>query len=154
MDVVQLFVKPFGEETVRGKKRLLRQYGKKSGVYLIKENGIIVYVGMSNHCVVKALYRHFYKWRDCYRGMGREYRTTYFDMLGINTYECTIITTAKEQTNELERSLIISLNPRDNRYKYEAYFERLVEDAVNKQGLTLYDNTNPFTDDKEFENEF
>ena len=142
MDVfIQTFVKPFGKVLKRGKERLLKSHSKKSGVYIIKENGIIVYVGMSNHCVVKACYRHFYPWQDCYRGMGREYRTTYYDQLESNDYEVIIIVTNKDQSGELEKSLIISISPRDNREKYESYFSSLVEDAVNKKGLTLHSNT-------------
>ena len=136
--ITQKFVPPFGETLPQGRERLLKAYNKKCGVYFIKENGVIVYIGMSTHCVVKALYRHFYSWQDCYRGMGREYRTTYAHLLETNNYEATIIETAEEQTHDLEKTLIIGLNPRDNREKYESYFSNMVEEAVNKQGLTLY----------------
>lgn len=36
----------------------------RKGVYLIYEDDKLVYIGCSNSCVYKALYRHFQEWRD------------------------------------------------------------------------------------------
>jgi hypothetical protein len=44
---------------------------KRTGVYLIKENGIIVYVGYSGKDLYKTMYRHFEQWTG-----KQEYRTS------------------------------------------------------------------------------
>lgn len=46
----------------RGKRYGLKGIRDKSGVYFIKENGILVYVGMSRSNLQEALYRHFQDW--------------------------------------------------------------------------------------------
>lgn len=122
--MIYSFVPPFEgfHKNGRTRKRTLRKYIKHSGIYFIRENGIIVYVGMSESCVVEACYRHFYPWRDCYRGMGCEYRTTYVNKLEEHTYEIAILHLQKEQVVMMERALIFSLKPRDNRFFYEDYF--------------------------------
>lgn len=138
------FVAPFYEE--KGKRRRsLSKYFKKAGVYIIKEDGIVVYVGMSGSCVVEACYRHFYRWRDCYRGMGREYRTTYFDMLTERQYSIAILELDEKQVAEFEKAMIVALRPRDNREKYDYYFEQLTYKQPEPE-TNIY-NSNTETDD-------
>ena len=49
-------------------KTTLRHFRLQKGVYFIKEGPEIVYVGMSQSCVYKALYRHFERWNGGYPG--------------------------------------------------------------------------------------
>lgn len=94
------------------RRRRLRQYSGQTGIYLIREGLNIVYIGLSSHCVVKALYRHFYPWQP--DRQGRHRRVTYYDRLEAHHYTATIITTTPEQANALEEALIKTLKPRDN----------------------------------------
>lgn len=120
------FVQPFISNKSVGvyKRRTLAHHSKKAGVYMIKENDTIVYIGMSQSNVVEALYRHFYEWNDV-----RQYanRVTYFNKLHKHNYKVVIMVTTKEEAPKLEQSMIITLNPRDNRERYEEIVEMLLE---------------------------
>lgn len=48
----------------RGKKTTFSGNKKSAGVYFIKENGVIVYIGFSGTCLYSTLYRHFQQWID------------------------------------------------------------------------------------------
>jgi hypothetical protein len=90
----------------------LRHCRGKKGVYLIKEAEEIVYIGMSNFCANKALYRHFQRWND-----NRECATR-------RVYDedrCTVSMLLTDQATVCERFVIRALNPRDNLEKYEEY---------------------------------
>src|SRR4051794_12873528 len=104
------FVSPFLSNKSTGiyRKRTLAKCCKKAGCYLIKENGIVVYVGMSQSCVTEALYRHFYEWND---RRGDHIRITYFNKMTLHKYEVVIIITNKDEAPKLEQSLILLLNP-------------------------------------------
>lgn len=139
------FQPPFEKQIKIYKKRTLRQYKDNPGIYIIKENNVVVYIGMSGSCVVESLYRHFYRWRDCYRGMGCEYRTSYYDLLEVNKYEVAILLIEEKQVNEVERALIWSLKPRDNRYTYDNYFEeKVIPIQVVEDKIELIDDDLPF----------
>jgi hypothetical protein len=105
------FVPPFAA----AKKRSLSAYMRQAGIYLIKENDIIVYVGMSKSCVVKACYRHFERWNDS-RGIPR---MTYKEFLETYSYSVLIIPVCAHQVEGFERALIVALKPRDNKNKLE-----------------------------------
>lgn len=125
LTIVQLkFVKPFESDaqTIVYKKRTLRHHRKAAGVYIIKENDKVVYIGMSRSCVVEALYRHFYEWND---KRGQHVRVTYFDKMRRKNYEVIIMITCKEDAPKLERSLIVSFSPRDNKEKFEGMKEEV-----------------------------
>jgi hypothetical protein len=98
------------------KKRTFTGHTRAAGCYMIKENDKIVYIGMSQSCVVEALYRHFYEWND---KRGNDIRVTYYDRLLKKKYTAVIIITTKEQAPLFEQSLIVALQPRDNKEMYK-----------------------------------
>lgn len=106
---VQRFIHPYNTFD----KPTLHNTWKKSGVYLIKENGKIVYVGHSKSNLYKTLYRHFQRWdshqtRATYKAKGnkrKKYR--------VRTILCT-----PNQAHRLEIALCKKHNPRDMKYKY------------------------------------
>jgi len=113
---------------------------KKSGVYLIKENSILVYVGFSQNNLYKTLYRHFQEWTDkSYRG-GRsappEHRVTYVSKMKRHNYTVRIVYFSTAQAARLEKMLIRKHNPRDNWMKYEEYQQTGWDDKV----ITEYDD--------------
>ena len=91
-------------------KTTLRHFRLQKGVYFIKEGPEIVYVGMSQSCVYKALYRHFERWNDW-----RISRQVYLEQhhhYSVAIYPC-------EDSLRMEREFIKWLTPRDNRELYE-----------------------------------
>ena len=104
----------------------------RSGVYLIKENGKLVYVGSSGYNLYKTLYRHFQTWNHKYQKV-----VSYKDYVKHNKYTVRLIFCTVKQAEALEKALIIKHQPRDNEQKYEAY----ELDLYNKQTLKTYDNT-------------
>lgn len=98
-----------------GKAPKVREYYKKSGVYLIKEQGRLVYIGFSRSNVYKTLMRHFQSWSDptqeriTYQGRPRDW------------YTARIVSATPAQAEKLERALIIKHQPRDNGIKYDTY---------------------------------
>lgn len=139
------FQQPFKSNIAVGiyKKRTLGKTRSRAGCYLIKENGVIVYVGMSKSCVVTAMYRHFYNWDD------HQYRVSYFKKMSKNKYEAAIFYAMKEEAPKLEQSLIMLLNPRDNKEMYENIIPALLEKhgyvkANKKPGWEAYSDEAPF----------
>lgn len=125
------FVTPFKTDSPykNRRARTLAFFRRKPGCYIIKEDNAIVYVGMSASDVVEACYRHLYEWNEKYALRGK-YRVTYEQQLrlGEKQYEIQIIPTDKQQAALLERSLILFLNPRDNKERYERVIAELIED--------------------------
>lgn len=103
------------------RRRTFRRYANKAGCYIIKENGLIVYIGVSRHCLVKACYRHFYKW-TCWA----QKRITYVDQLEQNEYTVMIMPLKPEDALKMEQTLIITLNPRDNRERYSGVMDEIL----------------------------
>lgn len=108
-----------------------KQYGltginQKQGVYFIKENDVLVYVGMSRSNLLKALYRHFQHWKSW-----NQRRVTYKNSLAQNVYTVACITTQKEAAHPHEKAYILMYNPRDNFDRYEEY--------VNQSTITVYE---------------
>jgi excinuclease UvrABC nuclease subunit len=96
-----------------------------SGIYLLKEKDKIIYIGMSLTNLKKTCYRHFQKWND--------YRYNYYP-IGVlppykrPTYEnredfqiSVIIVENHNQCLDLEKYLIQTYQPIDNREKYLLY---------------------------------
>lgn len=139
------FVAPFKSTSpYRNRRaRTLAHFRRKPGCYIIREDDAIVYVGMSSSDVVEACYRHLYEWNERYALKGR-HRVTYEQQLrlGEKQYEIQIIPTDREQAQLLERALIMFLNPRDNKERYERVIEELVEsrtkDKVEDNGREIY----------------
>jgi excinuclease UvrABC nuclease subunit len=87
---------------------------QKSGVYIIKENGRIVYVGRSAANLYKTLYRHFEHWSHRSQEV-----TTYKGSR--KSYTVRVILCTPRQAARLEMYLIKKIQPRDNEAKYKAY---------------------------------
>lgn len=86
----------------------------KSGVYLIKENGKIVYVGYSGNNLYRTLYRHFQNWNHT----GQEV-VSYKSRLTRNSYLVRVVYCTSSQAAKLESALIIKHQPRDNKNKLD-----------------------------------
>ncbi len=115
----------------------------RSGVYLIKEDGVIVYVGYSGTNIYKTLYRHFEMWRHPLQEV-----TTYQTELKRRKYTVRIIYCTKQQAVALEKKLILKYKPRDNSMKYESYMEdisKTTQAYMNKTYQTL--KSTPIEDD-------
>lgn len=78
----------------------------KSGVYFIKENGRLVYIGHSGYNLYKTITRHFQQWD------ARQQRATYTP--GAAKFEVKAILTSPTEAQILEDQLIKKYNPRDN----------------------------------------
>lgn len=89
----------------------------KSGVYIIKEHGTIVYVGYSGKNLYRTLYRHFQQWNHKYQQV-----TTYAGN-NRNNYTVRIIYTTPHQAERLEAYLVNKYQPRDNDIKLKKYAE-------------------------------
>ncbi len=85
----------------------------KSGVYMIYQNGTLVYVGYSTTDVYKTMYRHFQYWND-----NKQVRVIYPNS---NTIKVRLIYCTPLQADKLEKALILKYKPRDNPNKYEQY---------------------------------
>jgi len=115
--------KPAFEGKIDSKRRArtYKSFSKKAGCYIIKENGLIVYIGVSRHCIVKACYRHFYTW-NC----KAQKRITYVDRFSKNDYTVLLIPLDPNDALKMEQTLIITLNPRDNRNRYEKVMDEIL----------------------------
>jgi GIY-YIG catalytic domain len=94
----------------------------KPGVYMIKKNGILVYVGASKNVYRKAL-RHFEPY-SAEPGSKQDYNSDYDE----NNYTIrVIITNTSEQAYKLETALIQKYHPIDNKYIPQLEFDRQQE---------------------------
>lgn len=114
----------------------------KPGVYLIAENGKIVYVGYSKSDVYMAMMRHFYSWED-QRVDGRVFeRVSYVNKLKRNRYTARIVTTTPKRAEILEALLIKKHSPRDKeapRDNTETEFKTIEKNKpLSKQVLRQY----------------
>lgn len=131
------FKPPFDGNRKDGKRnRVFRPFSGKPGVYIIKEDDVIVYVGMSQSDVVKAMYRHFYFWGPDYRQPNHR-RITYLD-LDAHKYECTMFDVSQSEAVSIERGIIVSLRPRDNFDRFEGYLDEL-QRSQNEQPVVEND---------------
>ena len=89
---------------------------RRAGVYIIKEESKIVYIGMSGGNLYSTLYRHFEAWDH----PGQEV-TTYQSRLKRFKYMVRVVLCTPGQAARLERYLIKKVKPRDNAVKYENY---------------------------------
>ncbi|RFZ84757.1 hypothetical protein DYU05_03895 [Mucilaginibacter terrenus] len=110
---------------------------KRSGVYLIKENDKLVYIGVSLTDLYKTLYRHFQTWNDInYRTQKVKPpsdRVTYKNRMKRNRYTVRIVFCPPGQAARLERALIIKYQPRDNDVKYSQYTLTLADTKCIKE---------------------
>lgn len=122
----------------------------RSGVYIIKRSGKIVYVGMSKSSVYKALYRHFQIWNDnreesrtSKNPYSRYYeRVTYYTKTNKDNnfidFTVRVVLCTPKQAEHLEKMLIIKYNPKDNGTKYVQY----TANSYSKEVLELFGTTN------------
>jgi Uri superfamily endonuclease len=87
----------------------------KSGVYFIKENGRLVYIGHSGYNLYKTITRHFQQWDQ------RQYRVTYIP--GAAKYQVKAILTSPAEAPTLEEKLINQYKPRDNKNQVNIEYE-------------------------------
>ena len=112
---------------------------KRSGVYLIKENGVLVYVGYSETNLYKTMYRHFQYWKD------KQYRVTYSDKLKTGSYLVRVIFCTPAQAFRLEGALILKYRPRDNAHQYEGYeLDEKDEKILSQYKETITERDAPF----------
>lgn len=107
------FLQPYDDNG----KTTFRNANKKSGVYLIKENGEIVYVGYSGSNLYRTLYRHFQAWNHSYQ------KVITYKGNNLNRYTVRVILTTPQQADRLETYLIKKYLPRDNQQKIKAAAE-------------------------------
>lgn len=99
----------------------------RTGVYLIKKNGILVYVGYSENDLYKTLYRHFQTWND----KDQPGRISYKNQLNRNNFTVRVVFTTKKRAEALEKALIIKHKPKDNKLKYQAYIKEATATEKN-----------------------
>lgn len=87
----------------------------KSGVYLIKEDGVIVYIGYSSNNLYRTLYRHFQDWNHTSQQV-ITYKGKDLDRYTVRIIYCTPL-----QAERLEAYLIQKMEPRDNYMKMKSY---------------------------------
>lgn len=117
------FVEPFINRETSRRKRTINSLRRK-GIYIIKEDDIIVYIGMSQSCLVEALYRHFYPYNDSARRPRH-----YYDVSNGKDYKIFTIETNIQDAPKLERGLVIGMNPRDNRDRFKLYLKDMMEET-------------------------
>lgn len=106
----------------------------RTGVYLIKENGKIVYVGKSGYNLYKTLYRHFQEWNHKYQ----EVISYKGPMYSRRKYTVRVIYCTPKQANALEKKLIMKYVPRDNTQKYDLFNLPPVEKKYHDQVMDQY----------------
>lgn len=102
---------------------LIRANYKKPGVYLIKVNGELSYVGYSSTNVYKTILRHFQSWEDRY-----QVRVTYPKASYVTAR--IVYTSTGAQAAQLEKALIIKYKPKDNPNKLEQYELDLKDEKI------------------------
>jgi excinuclease UvrABC nuclease subunit len=90
---------------------------KKSGVYLIKKNNKVVYVGESHtNNLYKTLYRHFQLWND----KVPQKRVTFKNDRSSGKIKVRVIITTKNQAVRLQKYLIKKYKPSKNELYYNS----------------------------------
>lgn len=112
------------ENPYNSQNRTLKRFShKKKGVYLIRHKFTkeILYIGVSNYSVYKALYRHFNKWDD-------HYCRVVFDK---NICEVRVIIDL-DNPYKVEKRLIRYFQPKMNHEMYEVdlgEYEKVLEEC-------------------------
>lgn len=87
----------------------------KAGIYIIKENLKVVYVGHSQTNLYKTLYRHFQQWT------AQQYVTSYAARIKRNSYLISVLLTTPAAAPRIEKYFVLQHNPRDNKAKYNLF---------------------------------
>ena len=123
-----------------------------AGVYIIKKNGLVVYVGRSSADVKSTLYRHFQKWTDRRSVWGKRNmlyeRVTYDGQNRANFTVKVIFTPTDFEANVIEHMLILKLKPRDNERKNDLYssenIPRMQSRIENEENWNINNDEPPF----------
>lgn len=107
------FLPPY---TDSGKTTFRALTWKKPGVYIIKENGKVVYVGHSKTNLYKTMYRHFQEWNHRSQKV-----ITYAGSMAYNKYTVRVILTTPARAPQLEGYLVNKYEPRDNEVKLQLF---------------------------------
>ena len=115
-----MIIKRFKPPYRKNGKTAFPESQKKKGVYIIKIDGKIAYIGMSGYNLYKTLYRHFQSWND-----KTQKRISYVDLLNSKSKILVriIYTNTVSQAANLERALILKYKPTDNPDKLELFDE-------------------------------
>ncbi|MFA6918437.1 MAG: hypothetical protein WC285_06485 [Candidatus Gracilibacteria bacterium] len=112
-------------------KTMFPEIQRRSGVYLIKENAKLVYVGMSGGNLYKTLYRHFEAWNHPDQEV-----VSYQSRMKKNKYTVRCVLCKPGQAARLEKYLILKFKPRDNEIKYNNYQLSAFDESI----FESYDN--------------
>lgn len=116
---VYKFAPPYRPGKTKGSQRTtFPETRDHAGVYIIKEDGKIVYVGFSSYSVYKTMYRHFQEWNHRFQEV-----VSYASRLGRHKYTVRPILCTDRQAYALEKRLIRKYRPRDNSVQYEAMLQ-------------------------------
>ncbi len=116
----------------------------KTGVYLIKKNGVIIYIGAGRN-VYKTMLRHFEKHKgECFEGQSDKCnKKRYFDDYEQNDYQVRVVLTdTPKQAFALESALINKHRPKDNLYIPELFDTSILKE-VSTQNAETFDKA-PF----------
>ena len=139
------FFKPYTGRTIN-----LKSTG--TGVYIIKKNDKVLYVGMASKDVARTLYRHFQTWTDnrsSYTKKNQIFeRVTYkgenMDLFLIKVIYCP----TEREASILEQLLVLKLKPRDNEqklYLFKTYeYDSLENKLDHSKFISAADDEPPF----------
>ena len=111
----------------------------KTGVYLIRKNGVIIYIGAGRN-VYKTMLRHFEKHKgECFEGDADKCnKKRYFDDYEQSNYEVRVIlTNTPKQAFKLESALINKYRPVDNLYVPELFDASILKELTGKTPETF-----------------
>jgi len=100
---------------------------KRTGVYIIKKDNAIIYIGYSESDLYKTLYRHFQTWND----QQQPDRISYKNQLSRAKFTVRVVFTTPKRAAALEKALIIKHNPKDNYLKYKSYMNEATQTEKN-----------------------
>ena len=116
---VYKFAPPYRPGKTKGSTRTtFPETRDHAGVYIIKEDGKVVYVGFSSYSVYKTMYRHFQVWNHKFQQV-----VSYATRLGRHAYTVRPILCTDRQAYALEKRLIKKYHPRDNELQYEVMLQ-------------------------------
>lgn len=120
-------------------KTTLSGIAGKAGVYIIRENGKIVYVGYSATNIYRTMYRHFQKWNHSQQEV-----VTYESRMKANKYSVQVTICSPGKAEKLERALVKKHEPRDNSNKYEQYKLKLDDTKLVNDWIEQTTEESPF----------
>jgi len=100
---------------------------KKTGVYLIKKNDKIIYIGYFAYDLYKTIYRHFQEWND----KDQPTRITYKNQLSRENFTIRVVYCSNKRAAALEKALILKHLPKDNKIKYTEYLKNTSKTEEN-----------------------